>query len=102
MIPVMPSTKTDKSAIDLAGVEAGEKMFVLWGVEPPGPTAQSDLADQNTRSAIRHERHTLDFILSVNICLLPLKTELLPQRRTSFRPALAVVETPTSILTVTR
>jgi hypothetical protein len=28
MIPVITSTKTDKSAIDLAGVEAGAKMFV--------------------------------------------------------------------------
>src|ERR1700747_1929135 len=66
MIPVMPSTKTDKSAIDLAGVEAGEKMLVLWAVEPPGSTAQSNLADQNIRSAIRHEQHKLDFILRAN------------------------------------
>jgi hypothetical protein len=100
MIPVTTSTKTDKSAIDLAGVEAGEKMLVVWAVEPPGSTAQSDLADQNIRSAIRRERHKLDFILSVNISLLPSKTELLPQWRTSFRSALAVVETPTSILAV--
>jgi hypothetical protein len=28
MIPVMESTKTDKSLIDFAGVEAGEKTFV--------------------------------------------------------------------------
>jgi hypothetical protein len=28
MIPVMTTTKADKSTIDLAGVEAGEKMFV--------------------------------------------------------------------------
>lgn len=57
-------------------------MLVLWAVEPPGSTAQSNLADQNIRSALRHERHELDFSLCVNICLLPLKTELLPQRRT--------------------
>ena len=82
MIPVTTSTKTDKSAIDLAGVEAGEKMLVLWVVEPPGSTAQSNLADQNIRSAIRHEHHKLDFILRVNTYLLPLKTELLPPGRT--------------------
>lgn len=56
-------------------------MLVFWAVEPPGSTAQSNLADQNIRSAIRHEQHKLDFILRVNIYLLPLKTELLPQRR---------------------
>jgi hypothetical protein len=28
MIPVMTNTKTDRSTIDLAGVEEGEKMFV--------------------------------------------------------------------------
>jgi hypothetical protein len=57
-------------------------MLVLWAVEPPGSTAQSNLADQNIRIAIRPERHKLDFVLRVNIYLLPLKTELLPQRRT--------------------
>ena len=66
MIPVTTSTKTDKSAIDLAGVEAGEKMLVFWAVEPPGSTAQSNLADQNIRRAIRDEQHKLDFILRVN------------------------------------
>src|SRR5580704_14523866 len=82
MIPVTTSTKTDKSAIDLAGVEAGEKMLMLWAVEPPGSTAQSNLADENIGSAIRDEQQKLDFLLRVNIYLLPLKTELLPQRRT--------------------
>src|SRR4029077_16755925 len=82
MIPVTTSTKTDKSTIDLAGVEAGEKMLVFWAVEPRDSIAQSNLAELNIRSAIRHERHKLDFILRVNIYLLPLKTELLPQRRT--------------------
>jgi len=57
-------------------------MLVFWAVEPPGSTAQSNLADQNIRSAIRHERHKPDFILGVNIYLLPLKTELPSQRRT--------------------
>jgi hypothetical protein len=57
-------------------------MLVLWAVEPPGSTAQSNLADQNIGSAIRHEQQKLDFLLRVNIYLLPLKTELLPQRRT--------------------
>jgi hypothetical protein len=61
-------------------------MLVFWAVEPPGSTAQSNLADQNIRGAIRHEQQKLDFILRVNIYLLPLKTELLPQRRT-IRPS---------------
>ena len=79
----MTSTKTDTSAIDLAGVEAGEKMLVPWPVEPPGSTAQSGLADQNRRSAICQPHSKLDFILSVNIYLLPFKTKPLPRRRTS-------------------
>src|ERR1700732_654372 len=71
MIPVMTSTKTDSSTIDLAGVEAGEKMLVLWGVEPLGPADQSDLADQNRRSAIRQAQSKLDFLLLLNICPFP-------------------------------
>jgi hypothetical protein len=67
----------------LAGVEAGEKMLVLWAVEPPGSTAQSGLADQNRRSASWRPRSKLDFIRSVNIHLPPVTTKLLPQRRTS-------------------
>ena len=57
-------------------------MLVFWAVEPLGSTAQSKLADQDIRSATRHEQHKLDFILRVNIYLLPLKTVLLPQGRT--------------------
>jgi len=57
-------------------------MLVLCAVELRGSTAQGNLAEQNIRIAIRHERHNLDFILRVNIYLLPLKTEPLPQRRT--------------------
>ena len=72
----MASTKTDKSAIDLAGVEAGEKMLVLWAVEPPGSTAQSGVMDQNRRSAICQPESKLDFILSVNIYLLPFMTKI--------------------------
>jgi len=56
-------------------------MLVFWAVELPGSTAESNLAEQNIRIAIRQQRHKLDFILGVNIYLLPLKTELLPQRR---------------------
>ena len=41
-------------------------MPVFWAVEPPGSTAQSNLADQNIRRAIRDEQHKLDFILRVN------------------------------------
>lgn len=56
-------------------------MLVLCAVELPGSAAQSNLADQNIRIAIRHERHKLDFILRVNIYLLLLKTELLLLKR---------------------
>lgn len=59
----MTSTKTDSSTMDLAGVEAGEKMLVLWVVEPLGSADQSGLADQNRRSAMRQAQPKLDFIL---------------------------------------
>jgi len=58
-------------------------MLVPWPVEPPGSTAQSGPADQNRRSAICQPHSKLDFILRVNIYLLPFKTRLLPRKRTS-------------------
>jgi hypothetical protein len=70
MIPVITSTKADKSVIDLAGVEAEEKILVLWAVESPGSTAQSGFPDQNRRSAICKPESKLDFSLSVNTYLL--------------------------------
>src|SRR5580693_1573443 len=74
MTPVMTSTKTDRSTIDLAGVEAGEKMLVLWSVERPGATAQSDLADQNKRSAVCQPAHKVEFVLRADISFLPFFT----------------------------
>ena len=71
MIPVITSTKTDRSAIDLAGVEAGEKMFVLLTVEPPGVAAQSDVADRRNKGASFQPQTKLDFILRVSIYVLP-------------------------------
>ena len=52
MIPVITSTKTDKWAIDLAGVEAGAKILVALGVGSPGALAQTPVADQNRRSIV--------------------------------------------------
>jgi hypothetical protein len=67
----MTSTKIDKSAIDLAGVEAGEKMFVpLLGV-PSVPTAQSALVDQNGGSTICQQRDKTDLVLRADISFLP-------------------------------
>jgi hypothetical protein len=75
MIPVMTSTKTDSSTMDLAGVEAGEQMLVLWVVEPLGSADQSGLADQNRRRAIRQAQSKLDFILLFKIDLLPFDSD---------------------------
>jgi hypothetical protein len=88
MIPVMTSTKIDKSAIDLAGVEAGEKMFVpLLGV-PSGPTAQSGVVDQNGRSTICQPRDKTDFALRPNISFFPFFTSDL---RAIARPYLLLI-----------
>jgi hypothetical protein len=67
----MTSTKTDKSEIDLAGVEVGEKMFVPRPDLASGSSAQSALADQNKRSAIRQPPRKVDFVLPGNIYLFP-------------------------------
>jgi len=71
MIPVMTRTKTDKSAIDLAGVEAGEKIFVPFGDEPFGSIAHDAAADHNGRTIVcaRH-RKVEDFICDIDISLL--------------------------------
>src|SRR5580704_1880776 len=88
MIPVMTSTKIDKSAIDLAGVEAGEKMFVpLLGI-PSGPTAQSALVDQNGRSRTCQPRDKTDFVLRADISFLPSFT---PELRAIARPYLLLI-----------
>jgi hypothetical protein len=88
MIPVMTSTKIDKSAIDLAGVEAGEKMFVpLLGV-PSVPTAQSVLVDQNGGSTICQQRDKTDLVLRADISFLPF---FIPELRAIARPYLLLI-----------
>jgi hypothetical protein len=101
MIPVMTSTKIDKSAIDLAGVEAEEKILVLWAVESLGSTAQSGLPDQNRRSAICQPESRLDFSLSVNTYLILVQGKAASAQAGS-HSAFAVVEKPASILRVIR
>jgi hypothetical protein len=72
MIPVMTSTKTDKSAIALAGVEAGAKIFVPCGDESFGSLAHTPIADQNSRTIVcARNRNVEDFIFNIDISLLP-------------------------------
>jgi hypothetical protein len=72
MIPVITSTKTDKSAIALAGVEAGAKIFVPLGDEPFGSLAHTAIADQNRRSIVcTWDRIVEDFIFNIDISVLP-------------------------------
>ena len=96
MIPVMTSTKTDKSAIDLAGVEAGEKMLVpLLGV-PSGPTAQGEVVDQNGRSTICQPRDKTDFVLRPNISFSPFFTSDLRTSPRRYLPPIAIAKRPTT------
>ena len=70
MIPVITSTKTNKWAIDLAGVEAGAKILVALGVAAPGALAQTPVADQNRRSMVSAKnRDAEDFVLIKNSLL---------------------------------
>ena len=79
MIPVTTSTKADKSETDWAGVEAGAKIFVPWGDEPFGSLAHTAIADQNRRSIVcPRNRNAEDFILKIDISLLPFSTCELP------------------------
>src|SRR5580704_6018196 len=71
MIPVITSTKTDKSAIDLAGVEAGAKIFVPREDGPFGSLAHTVAADQKKRSIARACNRTIEDLLNINISLLP-------------------------------
>ena len=72
MIPVITSTKTDKSAIDLAGVEAGAKIFVPREDDPLGSVAHTAIADQNRRSIVcTRDRTVEDFVFSIDISVLP-------------------------------
>jgi hypothetical protein len=61
--------------MDLAGVEAGAKMFVPLGDEPCGSLADTASADQNRRSiTCTKNRNVEDFILNIDISLLPFST----------------------------
>jgi hypothetical protein len=62
MIPVMTNTKTDKFVIDLAGVEAGAKMFVP-GEDDPGSLAQTVIADQKERSIVCTRNRTVEDVI---------------------------------------
>ena len=79
MTPVMTSTKTDKSEIDLAGVEAGEKMFVPWGDETCGSLAHTAIADQNRSSIVCVRRRNIeDFVSNIGISVLSFTPEMTP------------------------
>src|SRR3984957_20797907 len=71
MIPVMTSTKIDKSTIDLAGVEAGAKMFVPGEYEPDS-LAHPVTAGKKRRSIVRARNGNVeDLICGIDISLLP-------------------------------
>jgi hypothetical protein len=71
MIPVMTSTKIDKSTIDLAGVEAGAKMFVPGEYEPES-LAHPVTAGKKRRSIVRARNGNVeDLICGIDISLLP-------------------------------
>ena len=78
MIPVITSTKVDKSAIDLAGVEAGAKIFVPLEDEPFGSLAHTVIADQKRRSIACAKNRTVEGFLGIDISLLPFST---PEKR---------------------
>jgi hypothetical protein len=65
----------DKSAIDLAGVEAGAKIFVPEEDESFGPLAHTAITDQSRRSIVRpRNRSVEDFVCNIGISLLPFIT----------------------------
>ena len=72
MIPVVTSTKTDKLVIDLAGVEAGAKIFVPCRDALVVSLAQTATEDQNRRAIACASTHIVeDFLLNIDISLLP-------------------------------
>jgi|SRR5271156_2202179 len=76
-MPVITSTKTDKSAIDLAGVEAGAKIFVPFEGEAFGSLAHDAIADQKSRSIVCVRNRTVEDFLNIDISLLPFPTAVL-------------------------
>ena len=74
MIPVITNTKMDKSAIDLAGLDAGAKIFVPGEDEPLGSLAHNVITDQKRRSVACVRDRTVDSFLNIEISLLSLPT----------------------------
>jgi len=74
MIPVMTSTKADRSAIDLAGVETGAKIFVPLEGEPFHSLAHTVTADHRRRSFVCARSRTVEDVLGTDISLLPFST----------------------------
>src|SRR5271154_6853409 len=72
MIPVITSTKTDKSAIDLAGVEAGAKIFVPCF----GSLAHTVTADQKRRGIVCASDRTVEDFLNIDILFFRSASEI--------------------------
>jgi hypothetical protein len=64
----------DKSAMDLAGVEAGAKIFVPLEDGPIGSIAHAVMADQQRRSIVCENNRTAADFLNIDIALLPFST----------------------------
>jgi hypothetical protein len=73
-MPVITSTKTDKSAIDLAGVEAGAKIFVPLEDEPFASLAHAAIPDQKSGSIVCVRNRTVEDFLNIDISLLLFST----------------------------
>src|ERR1700722_11445442 len=71
MIPVITSTKMDKSAIDLAGVEAGAKIFVPGKDNPFGSLAHPIPVEQTKRDIVCASTRTVEDFLNVDILFSP-------------------------------
>ena len=67
----MASTKTDKFAIDWAGVEAGAKIFVPLGDEPFRSLAHN-VADQARKGIVCASNRNVEDFLHVDTNLLPI------------------------------
>src|ERR1700722_17316692 len=62
MIPVIASTKIDKSKIDLAGVDSGAKIFVR-PVDEVGVSATAVATQQNTNTRILSAFCVIEFVV---------------------------------------
>jgi hypothetical protein len=66
----MISTKTDKSAIDLAGVEAGAKILVALAGGSPATRAQIPAGDQTRRSMVCATNRDIENLVIIRNSLL--------------------------------